>query len=153
MFCVAGVGATALAAGCPARAASAGGQAVEGRVVDAFIGAYQALDAKALLALLVDDVYFEDPTFHLQAKNKEEMRPIVESLATNYRAVRVMPFNRILVAPWAVSQQRIAATIVKKDGQAREVDVRGVSMFEIRGGKIARWYDYYDVLTFQEQTR
>lgn len=39
----------------------------------------------------------------------------------------------------------------ERDG--REVDVRGVSLFQIRSGKIARWYDYYDVLTFQLQTR
>ena len=119
-------------------------------VMDAFLAAYGAADIERMVALMAEDIYFEDPTFHLKARNREEMKHIYEPLRTAFRNVRITPFNRIVASPWGISQQRLAATLVQ-EGQSREIDVQGVSMFEIGGGRIKRWYDYYDVLTFRQQ--
>lgn len=124
----------------------------EARTIDAFLAAYRARDAAAMFELLADDLYFEDPTFHLLARNKEEMRPFVEPLTKTYQSVRITPFNRIHASPWIASQQRIAATVLKNDGQRRDLEVQGLSLFQVRSGKIAKWYDYYDVLSFKQQT-
>lgn len=121
-------------------------------VLDAFLAAYASVDIERLVGLMWEDIYFEDPTFHLIARNREEMRPIYAPLGTSFRNVRITPFNRIVAPPWGISQQRIAATLVRDDGRAHEVDVQGVSMLQIDRGRIKRWYDYYDVLTFRKQT-
>ena len=127
------------------------GEAAE-RVLDAFLAAYNATDIDRLASLLAEDIHFEDPTFHLVARNREEMRPIYEPLRS-FRQVRIVPFNRIVAAPWVVTQQRVSATLARPDGETHEIDVQGASIFETRGGLIRRWFDYYDVLAFREQTR
>jgi limonene-1,2-epoxide hydrolase len=130
-------------------AAAKRGRAEEA-VVDRFLTAYRAADATAMFAVLADDIYFEDPTFHLLARNKEEMKPIADSLQL-FREIGIEPFNRIVATPWVISQQRISGAFRTAEGLERKIDVAGMSMFEVRGGKIVRWYDYYDVLTFREQ--
>lgn len=125
----------------------------EATVVDAFLTAYQARDTNAMYELMAEDVYFEDPTFHLLARNREEMRPIFEPVASLFQSIVITPHNRILAQPWIVSQQTIAGRMTRPDGEVRDLEVKGVSLFEVRAGKIVRWYDYYDVLSFRQQTR
>jgi limonene-1,2-epoxide hydrolase len=147
--------------GCAALVGPAKSSAKSGRtsareinaVLDAFLQAYQTVDIPKLVALMWEDIQFEDPTFHLVARNREEMKPIYAPLGTSFRNVRITPINRIIGPPWGISQQRIAATLVREDGRSHAIDVQGVSMLEIDRGRIKRWYDYYDVLTFREQTR
>jgi limonene-1,2-epoxide hydrolase len=122
-------------------------------LLDAWLAAYSAVDIPRLVALMHEDIYFEDPTFHLKATNREEMKPIYSPLGTSFRNVRITPFNRIVAPPWGISQQRLAATLVRDSGESHAIDVQGVSMLQVRGGRIQRWYDYYDVLTFREQTK
>lgn len=123
------------------------------RVFDEFQAAYEARDAGRILSMIDDDFYFEDPTAHLIAKSREEMRPIIEPAANLYRELRVRPFNRIYASPWIISQQRISGTLTMADGSTRKIDVQGLTMLQIRDTKIARWYDYYDVLTFKNQSK
>ena len=125
----------------------------ESRIVDAFLAAYRNRDVDAAMALMSENVYFEDPTMHLAAQNREELRAITQQGADGFSEIRITPFNRIHASPWIILQQRIAGNIRRPDGQARAVDVQGLSMFEIREAKIVRWYDYYDVLAFRQQTR
>ena len=121
-------------------------------VLDAWLAAYQAVDIPKLVALMWEDIQFEDPTFHLVARNREEMKPIYAPLGTSFRNVRLTPFNRIVAPPWGISQQRIAATLVRDDGRSHDIDVQGLSMLQVDCGRIKRWYDYYDVLTFRKHT-
>lgn len=122
-------------------------------VLDAWLAAYAAVDIDRLVSLMAEDIYFEDPTFHLKARNREEMKPIYQPLGTSFRDVRITPFNRIVAPPWGISQQRLAATLVRDNGTSHRIDVQGLSMLEVRDRRIQRWYDYYDVLTFRDQTR
>jgi limonene-1,2-epoxide hydrolase len=121
-------------------------------ILDQFLAAYASVDIPKLVELMAEDIQFEDPTFHLVARNREEMKPIYAPLGTSFRNVRITPFNRIVAAPWGISQQRIAATLVRDGGRSHEIDVQGLSMLQIDQGRIKRWYDYYDVLTFRKQT-
>jgi limonene-1,2-epoxide hydrolase len=145
------VAASGVMAGCAS--APNPGAADDLAVVDSFLSAYAARDIAAMLSMLADDIYFEDPTFHLKAVGKEEARQFVEPLPALYSEVRITPFNRIHASPWVISQQRISAVLRREDGSTRNMDVQGVSMFEVRGRVIARWYDYYDVLEFQKQAK
>ena len=138
--------------------ASAPGNAIDSaaevnRVLDAWLEAYPSVDVPNLVSLMWEDIYFEDPTFHLKASSREEMKPIYAPLETSFKNVRILPFNRIVAPPWGISQQRMAATLVREGGESQQIDVQGLSMLEICEGRIKRWYDYYDVLTFREQTR
>ncbi len=127
--------------------------AAEAHVVDEYIAAYNSRDAERGLALMAEDIYFEDPTMHLLARHREEVRAIVQQGLDSFSDISITPFNRIHASPWAIIQVRLAGTMIRPDGQTRQIDVQGLSMFEIRDGKIVRWYDYFDALTFRQQTR
>ncbi len=139
----------ALAACATAPAASQSSS--ESALVDDFLDAYRAMDVNAMLGFLAEDVYFEDPTFHLRANNHEEMRQIIEPASRIFSDVTITPFNRILAPPWVIVQQRLGGSMRRDDGEVRRIDVQGASMFEVRAGRIASWYDYYDVLAYRRQ--
>jgi limonene-1,2-epoxide hydrolase len=142
-----------LAGGCSSIPLDSDTRSEEAGVVDNFLDAYRSMNVERMFALLDENIYFEDPTFHLIARNHEEMRLIVEPAAVMWRNARIEPFNRVHASPWVISQQRLGGTLTLPNGGGeRTFDVQGVSIFEVRGLKIVRWYDYYDVMTFRQQT-
>jgi|CXWL01.1.fsa_nt_gi ketosteroid isomerase-like protein len=142
-----------LSAGCVTTASENDTAATEVHIIDEFLAAYRSGDMARGMALMAENVYFEDPTMHLLARNREELSVIAQQGADNFTEIRLTPFNRIHASPWTILQLRLAGTILHPDGQGRSVDVQGLTMLEVRDAKIVRWYDYYDALTFRQQTR
>lgn len=157
LLAAAGLGAGGLSAcassGATPAAVNASLQAEEARLTDEFTRVYAGRDAAATLAMLADDIYFEDITSHFVARNREEMRQFIEPVPQLYAELRVAPINRIQASPWVLSQQRVQGVMNKPDGTTRPIDVQGLSMLMWRDGKIVKWYDYYDVLSFRQQAR
>lgn len=80
---------------------------------------------------------------------------MAEKSFQNVSNVKITLENRIVCSNWVVTQQRLSALIISNtDGtqKSKEFSVRGASIFEIKQGKIKRWTDYYDILTFKKQT-
>ena len=127
--------------------------AAEARIIDEYIAAYNSQDMERALAIMAEDIYFEDPTMHLLARNREELRAIIQQGLDSFSEIRLAPFNRIHASPWTILQLRLTGTTARPDGQTRRVDVQGLSLFEIRDVKIVRWYDYFDALAIRQQTR
>jgi steroid delta-isomerase-like uncharacterized protein len=132
---------------------SGGSHVEELAVAEAWLAAYRTMDVAAFMRLLGDDFYFEDPTFHLRAQNREEMRLILQTGADSFGSVAITPFNRLHASPWVILQQRLSGTLRTQDGAQRLIDVQGVTLLQVRDSRISRWYDYYDVLTFRDQAR
>lgn len=125
------------------------------KIIEEFYAAYQKLDIPKLLSVLSDECFFEDPTFHLSADGKIEIKKMAEKSFQNVSNVKITLENRIVCSNWVVTQQRLSALIISNtDGtqKSKEFSVRGASIFEIKQGKIKRWTDYYDILTFKKQT-
>jgi steroid delta-isomerase-like uncharacterized protein len=134
----------------PAHAAAPDGK-IE-KVIDELYAAYAALNAEKILALLTDDCFFEDPTFHLKASGKTEIRKISESLLQHYFNLKIELENRIVCRNWAITQQRFTGlSKVNASAEGKQISVRGASIFEFEKDKIKRWTDYYDFATFMKQ--
>ncbi len=139
-------------AGSPPAAASTQTRAARRAVavVDAFFEAYRTQDLARFETLIADDIEFDDPTFHLRARGKAEMMEIARALAS-YRNISFDRSNLIAAPPWIITQQRIRAQFTRADNSVRDIDVQGCSLFRVRDGRIAVWFDYYDILTFRAQ--
>jgi steroid delta-isomerase-like uncharacterized protein len=123
------------------------------KVVDEFYAAYMALDAGRLLAVLTEDCFFEDPTFHLRAQGKPEIRKIFEALLGHYSNIKIELENRIASGNWVVTQQHFSG--LSKSGPTAEgkpISIRGASIFGFEKERIKRWTDYYDFATFARQS-
>jgi steroid delta-isomerase-like uncharacterized protein len=125
------------------------------RVVEAFYAAYAELNVEKLLALLTDDCFFEDPTFHLVARGKSEIRKMAENLPRDYSDVKIEIENRIACQGWVITQQKLSAVFKPQrstDAAARNISVRGTTIFGVTRNYINRWFDYYDADTFRKQS-
>jgi len=134
------------------RAAAAAPLKLE-KVIDEFYAAYMALDGGRLLALLTEDCFFEDPTFHLKAQGKVEISRLMEGLLQHYSNIRIELENRIACGNWVVTQQHFSG--LSKSGptaEGRQISVRGASVFGFEKERIRRWTDYYDFATFARQS-
>lgn len=127
-----------------------------GKIIDELYAAYEALDQERLLNLLTDDCFFEDPTFHLSARGKPELKKLLADMSKHFSNIRVAIENRIVCRDWVITQQTLSGIInhsTDGSGEGRKISVRGATIFGFKNGKINRWSDYYDFATYQKQTR
>jgi steroid delta-isomerase-like uncharacterized protein len=123
------------------------------KIVDEFYAAYMALDAARLVALLTDDCSFEDPTFHLKAQGKPEIRKLMEGLLQHYSNIKIELENRIACGNWVVTQQHFSGLSKSSpSAEGKQISVRGASVFGFEKERIKRWTDYYDFATFARQS-
>src|SRR5262245_39919264 len=66
------------------------------KIIAEFYEAYEKVDIERMMALLADDCYFEDPTFHLSASGKREIKKMAQSLSKNLSNVEIAIENRIV---------------------------------------------------------
>jgi steroid delta-isomerase-like uncharacterized protein len=113
-------------------------------------------DPERVLALFVDDCVFEDVTFGMVARGKEELRSFVERAFTAIPDFKYELKNRFAASQWAVIEWAMSGTH-KGDlpgipaTRKRFSSVRGSTILELEDGKIRRESDYWDAATLMKQ--
>lgn len=113
-------------------------------------------DPERVLALFVDDCVFEDVTFGVVARGKEELRSFVKDAFAAIPDFRYGLTSRFLAKQWAVIEWVMSGTHkgnlpgMPATGK-RFSSVRGSSILELEAGKIRRESDYWDAATFMKQ--
>lgn len=113
-------------------------------------------DPERVLALFVDDCLFEDVTFGVVARGKEELRNFVERAFAAVPDFKYGLTNRFAASRWASVEWVMSGTHkgdfpgIPATGK-RFSDVRGSSILELEAGKIRRESDYWDAATFMKQ--
>jgi len=113
-------------------------------------------DPEKVLALFADDCVFEDVTFGVVARGKEELRTFVSSAFAavpdfTYRLTRRFATSQSAAVEWVMSGTH------KRDFPGMPAtgmpfsSVRGSSILELEAGKIRRQSDYWDRATFMKQ--
>src|SRR4051794_2716704 len=124
-------------------------------VTDAWMDGWNKQDADALVALIADDLIYEDPAWPEVMRTPEDVRAFTSAC---WRAMPDMSFPEPqgifpaadgsgAAVPW-----HMTATITgpldppgfAPTGDAIELD--GVDVFELRGGRIARLITHYDMM-------
>jgi steroid delta-isomerase-like uncharacterized protein len=130
-------------------AKSAGGR--EAAVAEKWIAAWNSHDPDKMLAAFTSDVFYEDVAFGEVSHGSAEFRRFA---ADEFAAV---PDLKVELVRAAVSNGHgtIEWTFSGTDKDiyktGKKFSVRGVSVIEVRDGKIARSLDYYDAATIMRQ--
>jgi steroid delta-isomerase-like uncharacterized protein len=113
-------------------------------------------DPERVLALFADDCVFEDVTFGVVARGKEELRSFVNRAFAAVPDFKYGLTSRFAASQWAVIEWVMSGTHtgdfpgIPATGR-RFSSVRGASILELEGGKIRRESDYWDAATFMKQ--
>lgn len=137
----------AIAAAPNAKAAGDGDTAVP----EKFIAAWNSHDPDKMLSLFTDDVFYEDVAFGEVSHGHAEMRKFA---ASEFEGVPDLELKLVRAAihdghgtiEWTFSGTDKG---VYKTG--KKFTVRGVSVVDVRNGKIARSLDFYDVAAIMRQ--
>lgn len=113
------------------------------RIVREFVAAWSRLDPAELAG------YFaEDGVYHNMPMGPVAGRANVEKLIRGFTAAwteTTWEIRRLLAAGDLVMVERVDRT---RAGE-RHCDLPCTGVFELRGGKIASWRDYFDLATYQ----
>ncbi len=126
------------------------------RMFDDWAMAWSSNDPELILALFTDDCVFEDVTFGVIARGKEELRSFAN------RAFAAIPdFKYELRSPFAASQWAVIEWGMPGTHKGdlpgipatgkRFSSVRGSTILELEAGKLRRESDYWDATTFMKQ--
>ncbi len=113
--------------------------------------AWNAHDPDRVAALYTDDVVYEDVAFGLTAKGTAELRKMAAGFFANVpdlklEIVRNTTFDHRGFVEWVFSGTDVG---LYKTG--KKFSVRGVSVYELRGGKFSSNRDYYDSASIMRQ--
>jgi len=124
-------------------------------IVKQWAAAWSTGDIKKVVDLFVDDCIYEDVTLGVVNHGKKELATFGEGFFA------AAPDLQIEVVSEACSEARAAAEWWFRGTQSGEVLVmpatgkqfafRGMSAFELKGDKISRCSDYWDLETFKRQ--
>ena len=130
------------------------------RLFDEWALAWSSIDSskdpERVLSLFVDDCVFEDVTFGLIARGKEQLRSFVKRAFTAIPDFKYELRNRFANSQWAVIEWVMSGTHkgdlpgIPATGK-RFSSVRGSTILELETGKIRRESDYWDAATFMKQ--
>jgi steroid delta-isomerase-like uncharacterized protein len=113
-------------------------------------------DAERVLALFVEDCVFEDVTFGVVVRGKEELRSFVNGAFVAVPDFKYRVTSRFATSQWAVIEWIMSGTHradfpgMPATGNRFSL-VRGSTVLELDGGKIRRESDYWDAATFMKQ--
>ncbi len=129
------------------------------RMLDDWAMAWSSIDNKdpeRVLALFADGCVFEDVTFGVVARGKEELRSFVNRAFAAVPDFKYGLTSRFAASQWATIEWVMSGTHkgdfpgMPATGK-RFSSVRGVSILELEAGKIRRESDYWDAATFMKQ--
>ena len=120
-------------------------------LVDKQFAAWNSHDPEQVAAFYTNDVVYEDVTFGEVAHGREELKKLAAGF---FAAVPDMKLEKVSVfehGKHGSSEWIFSGTDVGVYKTGKKFTVRGGSVFELRGGKIASNRDYYDSASIMRQ--
>ena len=129
------------------------------RMLDDWAVAWSSSDSSdpgRLLALYTDDCVFEDVTFGVVVRGKEELSSFANRAFAAVPDFKYEPTSRFATSRWAAIEWVMSGTHqgdfpgIPATGK-RFSSVRGSTILELEAGKIRRESDYWDAATLMKQ--
>ena len=131
------------------------------QVSDAWMAGWNNKDAEALVALIADDLTYDDPAWPTTMRRAADVRAFTSAC---WRSMPDMQFTEPLgvfsarngqraVAPWHMTATFTGP--MEPPGFAPtgdRIEIDGVDVFEVHDGKISRLSTYYDMADLMRQT-
>ena len=130
------------------------------QLITDFYAVYESLEVEKLLGFYAEDCRLDDPTFHFKVEGKEKLRALFARQRPLFLSVKFEIKTLLLSGPHAISQHiqtgLIKPSLVRPESPPEAAPLRyvveGISLFEFAREKIKRQTDFYDVLTFRQQS-
>lgn len=131
-----------------------------GEAIRRAVEAWNARDLDALVALLAEDVFWDDPAMPEPARGREAVRRFAAALFRAFPDLEYRPVGEPLVAAGgarAVQPWRLSGTMLgplDPPGFAptgRLVEIEGIDLVEVRDGLLSRIVTRFDGLRLAEQ--
>ena len=116
------------------------------QVVSAFVAAIEGKDLDSALALVAEDVVYDNVPLG-EVRGPEGIRAALARILTSAERVEWLVHHQVGEAD-VVMNERLDRFLVA--GRWIEVPVAG--LFVLRDGRIALWRDYFDAATYRRQT-
>ena len=125
------------------------------RVFDNWAAAWASHDAEKVVGLFTDDCMFEDVTFELSVRGKEQLRGLVSAVFAAMPDV-IFEVTGGVAGGDRAAVEWVMSGIHKGDlpgmpATGKRFSVRGTTILELQGGKISRESDYWDAVTLMKQ--
>jgi steroid delta-isomerase-like uncharacterized protein len=125
------------------------------QMLDDWATAWSSHDPERVLALFTDDCVFEDVTFGVVTRSKDELRGFANGAFAAVPDLKFELTSRFAAGQWAAIEWIMSGThkgdFPGMPATGKRISVRGSSIFELEAGKIRRESDYWDAATFMRQ--
>ncbi len=116
-------------------------------IVSRFIAAWEARDVDAIMAFFAKDAAYHNmpmPKLVGQTQIREFIQPFVDGADK----VSFQVLHSAENAAGTVLNERVDSFVLKN---GKKLAIKVVGIFELSGGKIAAWRDYFDMKEFEAQ--
>jgi steroid delta-isomerase-like uncharacterized protein len=125
------------------------------RTLDEWPAAWSSHDAERVVALFTEDCLFEDVTFAVVTRGKEQLRGFATGAFAAIPDIRFELTGRVAAGEQAAIEWVMAGTHTGDfpglPATGKPFSVRGSTILELENGKIRRESDYWDAATFMKQ--
>lgn len=118
-----------------------------GQVVAAFIDTWKTMDVDAIVDFFTEDAVYINVPMDPPNRGKAEIRTFIEGFMGMASAIEFIVHHQLEGAEGVVMNERTDR--LHMNGDWVELPVMGV--FELQGGKISAWRDYFDLAQFSSR--
>ncbi len=126
------------------------------KLMNDYLAGWNAHDAEGILSLCTDDVIFEEVPLGQVFRGKKEAKDFISNTFTNFPDFKIevkSGFNAgdRGAGEWVMSATFAHSSTPGMQATGKRFSVRGVSIIEVRKGKISREAMYWNLASFLQQ--
>ena len=123
----------------------------EGDIAEQWIAAWNSHNPDQMLALFTDDVVYEDVAFGEVSHGKTELRKFASEEFDGVPDLELKLLRAHIQGTHGTIEWSFSGTDKGVFKSGKKFSVRGVSVLDLRAGKISRNLDFYDAATLMRQ--
>lgn len=125
------------------------------RVLDDWATAWSSHNTGQVLSLFTDDCVYEDVTFNVVNRGKEQLRAFADGVFAGIPDFKIELTAKFTAGTWAGMEWVMSGThkgdFPGMPATGKHFSTRGVTILETRAGKIRRNSDYWDAASVMRQ--
>jgi len=123
--------------------------------VDQWAEGWSTHDIDKVASVFTDDCIYEDVTLGVVNRGKEELKAFGSGFFAGVPDLKVELKSRFTIGDWAAAEWSMSGThkgdLPGMPATGKTFSLRGASVFQLRGEKVVRCSDYWDMTTFMKQ--
>ena len=127
---------------------------VESMLAD-YLSAWNSHDVEKIPPFFTDDCIYEDVAIGAVSRGKEEVKAFASSTFAAFPDFKIQLTSGFIAGDWRASEWIMSGTqtgdLPGISATGKSFSIRGAGIIELRGGKIRRNSDYWNMASFLQQ--